>query len=88
MLNPDFRGMLCALSGEKADFLVVGAFALAAHGAPRATGDIDIWIRPTVENAERVMRALQRFGAPTSDISTDDLSQPDVVYQSALLLIE
>jgi len=84
MLNPDFRDMLCALSAEAVDYLVVGAFALAAHGVPRATGDIDIWIRPTVENAERVMRALQRFGAPTSDISADDLAEPDVVYQIGL----
>ena len=84
MLNPDFRDMLYALSAEEADFLVVGAFALAAHGVPRATGDIDIWVRPTRENAERVIRALKRFGAPTSYISAEDLSEPDIVYQIGL----
>ncbi len=45
MLNPDFRDMLSALSDEGAEFLLVGAYAMAAHGYPRATGDMDLWIR-------------------------------------------
>ncbi|HXH09357.1 MAG TPA: hypothetical protein VNP04_06280 [Alphaproteobacteria bacterium] len=64
MLTPDFRDMLSALCVEHAECLVVGAYALAAHGLPRATGDLDIWIRRSDENAQRVWRALQRFGAP------------------------
>lgn len=84
MLNPDYHDMLSALCEEGADFLVVGAFALAAHGLPRATGDIDIWIRATGENAARVWRALQRFGAATLDLTIDDLSRPDVVFQIGL----
>ncbi|MBN1853636.1 MAG: hypothetical protein JW829_12970 [Pirellulales bacterium] len=81
MLNPDFRDMLSALSAARADYLVVGAYALAAHGFPRATGDMDLWIRPTKENALRVWQALAAFGAPTSKITVDDFSTPDIVYQ-------
>jgi hypothetical protein len=60
---------------------VVGAYALAAHGVPRATGDLDFWIRRTKENAERVIRALERFGAPTHDLTALDLFTPDLVFQ-------
>ncbi len=81
MLNPDFRDMLSALSAEGAEFLVVGAYAMAAHGFPRATGDIDIWIRRSDENAERVWRALRRFKAPMRNLSVDDLKTVDTVFQ-------
>ena len=84
MLNPDFKDMLSALSESKADFLVVGAFALAAHGNPRATGDIDILVRPTPANARRVMDALQLFGAPLDEISATDLQLSDIVFQIGL----
>lgn len=80
-MNPDFKDMLSALSDAGVDFLVVGAYALAAHGLPRATGDIDIWIRPTPENAERVWRALAAFGAPTRRMAASDFTQPDIVFQ-------
>jgi len=63
LLNPDFRDMLSALCEESVElFLFVGAYALAAHGLPRATGDMAIWIRRSDENAQRVWKALQRFG--------------------------
>jgi hypothetical protein len=80
-MNRDFVEMLAALSDAAADFLVVGAHALAAHGIPRATGDLDIWIRPTPDNADRVWAALERFGAPLDELSPDDLSSPDIVFQ-------
>jgi hypothetical protein len=80
-MNRDFVEMLAALSDAGADFLVVGAHALAAHGIPRATGDLDIWIRPTPDNAARVWTALERFGAPLDELRPDDLSSPDVVFQ-------
>lgn len=83
-MNRDFIDMLSALSEAGAEFLVVGAHALAAHGAPRATGDLDIWVRPTRENAARVLAALGRFGAPLHDLSADDLTQPDTVFQIGL----
>jgi hypothetical protein len=81
LLNPDFHDMLSALCGEGAEFLLVGAYALAAHGLPRATGDMGIWIRPSAQNAERVWRALQRFGAPLGGLTPDDLYTPDLVFQ-------
>ena len=59
MLNPDFKDMLHALFDVDAEFLIVGAYALAAHGLPRATGDLDIWIRPSAENSTKVFAALK-----------------------------
>ncbi len=66
-MNRDFVEMLSALSETGAEFLIVGAHAVAAHGHPRATGDLDIWVRPSSENAERVYQALQVFGAPLTN---------------------
>jgi hypothetical protein len=65
-------------------FLIVGAYALALHGRPRATGDLDVWIDATSENADRVMRALADFGAPMEEIRVDDFAHPGVVYQIGL----
>ena len=81
MLNPDFKDMLSALCGEGVEFLIVGAYALAAHGRPRATGDLDIWVDCTHENAQHVWRALQRFGAPLQGMTAEDLKTPGVVLQ-------
>jgi hypothetical protein len=80
-LNPDFLDMLSALSEEGAEFLVVGAYALAVHGLPRATGDLDIWIGLSTANRERVWQALATFGAPLYSLSPEDLSRPDLVFQ-------
>ena len=80
-MNPDFRDMLSALCDEGAEFLLVGAYAMAAHGCPRATGDIDIWIRPSDDNAQRVWRALKRFKAPVRNLTIDDLKTPEIVFQ-------
>ena len=80
-MNRDFVEMLSALSETGADFMVVGAHAVAAHGHPRATGDLDIWIRPTDRNAHQVLDALKQFGAPISDLTLEDLSQPHTVFQ-------
>src|SRR6185369_14866762 len=76
--------MLSALSGAGADFLVVGAHALAVHGHPRATGDLDIWVRATPENAQRVWGALASFGVPLADLVIADLSAPGIVFQMGL----
>jgi hypothetical protein len=83
-MNRDFVEMLSGLSAAGVRFLVVGAHALAVHGAPRATGDLDIWIQATPENATRVLQALQTFGAPLFDLTIDDLSAPDTVFQIGL----
>ena len=81
LLNQHFAEMLSERSAAGVEYLVVGAYAVAAHGNPRATGDIDIWIRPTRENAERVLRALRAFGAPLFDLSIDDLVNEQTVFQ-------
>lgn len=80
-MNRDFVEMLSALHVAGADYLVVGAYALAAHGLPRATGDLDLWVRPTPDNARRVHAALHAFGAPLADLTVDDLVSPDLVFQ-------
>lgn len=80
-MSPDFSDMLSALNAERAEYLVVGGYALGVHGWPRATKDIDIWVRPTAENAERVLRALLRFGAPLHGLVAADLARPGSVFQ-------
>ncbi len=82
-MNDDFRDILGFLLDAGARFLVVGAHALAAHGIPRATGDLDLWVEPTPENAARVWRALLAFGAPVEamKLSPSDFHQPGVVVQ-------
>ena len=80
-MNPEFIALLRELFAAEARFLVVGAYALARHARPRATGDLDLWVKPTPENAGRVHRALQAFGAPLADLSEADLCTPNLVYQ-------
>src|SRR5574342_755971 len=79
--NSDFRDLFAALNAVDAEFLVVGALALAAHGHVRATKDLDVWIRSTPANAERVHRALSTFGAPLHDLTVDDLASPHLIFQ-------
>lgn len=81
MLNEDYKDMLRALAEEKARFLLVGAYALAAHGYPRATMDIDIWVMPEPENADAVLRAIRRFGAPLHNLTKADLERGGTVFQ-------
>ena len=73
--------MLCALRDADVDFILVGAYALAAHGFPRATLDIDLWVRPAPDNAQRICRALTVFGAPVSQISATDFEKEDMMVQ-------
>jgi predicted nucleotidyltransferase len=81
MLNEDYKDMLQSLVDENVRFLLVGAYALAAHGYPRATMDIDIWVMPDPENANAVMRALSRFGASLINLSHADLEREGTVFQ-------
>jgi hypothetical protein len=81
MLNEDYKDMLRALSAEKVRFLLVGAYAMAAHGYLRATGDIDIWVMASPENAQAVLRALNHFGAPLHDLTAEDLQNEGTVFQ-------
>jgi len=81
MLNKDYKDILVSLLNEGAEFILVGAYALAAHGFPRATMDIDIWVKPSPENAGFVYAALGRFGAPINQITVDDLSKDETILQ-------
>ena len=85
-MNEDLVDILAALLAEDARFLIAGAHALAVHGVPRATGDLDIWIDRDPSNVERVWRALVAFGAPVEslDVSIADLRQPGIVVQIGL----
>lgn len=80
-MNRDFEEMLRALSDAGAEFMVIGAHAVAVYARPRATGDLDLWVRPTQANAERVWTALAEFGAPLHELTLEDLSTDDVVFQ-------
>ena len=79
--NPDFKDLFAALSGQSAEFIVVGAHAVMLHTEPRYTKDLDVWVRPSPENAVRVRRALEAFGAPLADLTDADLATPGVVFQ-------
>jgi predicted nucleotidyltransferase len=81
MLNKDYKEMLQCLLEENVRFLLVGAYAVAVHGFPRATKDIDFFVWATPENAANLMRALAKFGAPLHNISEADLSSEGVVFQ-------
>jgi hypothetical protein len=82
-LNEDFQDLLIELLDGNVRFLVVGAYAMAVHGVPRATGDIDVWISPQPSNAERAWVALRRFGAPVEQlgVTLEDLQTPGMVVQ-------
>lgn len=83
-MNRDFEEMLRALSEAGADFMVIGAHAVAVYARPRATGDLNIWVRPTAANAERVWTALVAFGAPLDQLTRLDLVADDLVFQIGL----
>ncbi|HET7622110.1 MAG TPA: hypothetical protein VFK39_09545 [Gemmatimonadaceae bacterium] len=86
MIPDDWKDLLTALTATGARFLIVGAHAMAVHGVPLGTQDLDVWIDPQPSNSERVWRALADFGAPLDDlqISLADLARPDTVIQLGL----
>jgi hypothetical protein len=85
-LPDDFRDLLLALRDAGAEFVVVGGHAVAFHGHPRATKDLDVLVRATRDNAERVYRALAAFGAPLSafEVSEGDFASYDGVLQMGI----
>ncbi len=82
----DFVDLLACMRQEGCDFVIVGAHALAVHGAPRATGDLDVFVRATIDNADCTFRALLRFGAPLQahGVTARDFATPGTVYQIGL----
>ncbi len=80
-MSSDFKELLSEFNAHEVEFIVVGAHALAAHGRIRATKDLDVWIRPSPENAPRVLAAIADFGGPLFDLTEDDFSKPGIVFQ-------
>ena len=80
-IRNDFKELLELFNKHEVEYLVVGGYALAFHGAPRFTGDIDLLVRPVRENAERILAALNEFGFGSLDLSEDDFTMPGKVIQ-------
>ncbi|MCL2778104.1 MAG: hypothetical protein FWD73_08880 [Polyangiaceae bacterium] len=85
-LNEDFVDLLRSLQQAEVEFVIVGAHALAAHGLSRATGDLDVFVEPTPDNANRILAALRAFGAPLDQhgVTRSDFEASDTVYQIGL----
>jgi len=80
-LAQDFDEFFGSLIAHGVEFLIVGAYALAYHGAPRYTGDIDVFVKPTPENAARLIEALSAFGFPPIGLSPEDIIEPTRIIQ-------
>jgi hypothetical protein len=80
-VQQDFKDLLALFNAHEVDYIIVGAYALAYHGAPRYTGDMDIFVRPDLENAQRLLRALVEFGFGSLDLTVEDFTAPDKVIQ-------
>jgi hypothetical protein len=71
---PDFDEFIECLTVHGVEFVIVGAYALAYHGAPRFTGDLDVLIRPTIDNARRLLKALDAFGFPATELTPETVA--------------
>ena len=80
-INSDYRDLLRCLNAEGVKYLIVDGYAVMIHSEPRFTKDLDIWVEPEPQNAERLCAALRAFGAPLSGVSPADFTEPDVFYQ-------
>ena len=80
-LDRDFREFLECLAGRDVRFLVVGGYAVAVHGHPRYTGDLDLWIWTGIENADSLLFALSDFGFGSLGLVADDFTEPGRVVQ-------
>jgi hypothetical protein len=81
LANPDFCDLLQAFNAAGVEYLIVGAHAVMIYTEPRYTKDIDLWVRPSAANAERVFRALAEFGAPLGNATPADFTNLDLVFQ-------
>jgi len=80
-LAPDFDEFIASFVAHDVEFVIVGAYALALHGAPRFTGDLDVFVRPTVQNGSRVLDAIKAFGFPITDLQPRDIVTPDRILE-------
>ncbi len=81
MLNEDYKEILQILLNNEVKFLVVGAYAMAVYGYPRATGDFDIWVEATSGNSQKIYLSLSEFGAPLSQITEETFAEKGIVFQ-------
>jgi hypothetical protein len=80
-LNRDFSEFIASFNARDVRFLIVGGYAVAAHGHPRYTKDLDVWVRVDQENAQRIVAALDDFGFGELGLATEDFLADDVVVQ-------
>jgi hypothetical protein len=80
-IQPDFRELLALFNARRVEYVLVGGYAMAMHGAPRFTRDMDLYVRPTAENARRVMDSLREFGFGEIGLSERDFERPGQVIQ-------
>jgi hypothetical protein len=80
-IQPDFRELLALFNAQNVEYLIVGGYALAFHGAPRYTGDLDVLVRPDPENAQRILKALVLFGFGLLSLEAADFENQDRVIQ-------
>lgn len=80
-LNPDFKEFLQLLNSHEVEYLVIGGYAVAAHGHPRYTKDIDIWVHATEDNAPRLIQTLNDFGFRSLGLAEADFLEPDTIVQ-------
>ncbi len=81
MLNSDFKEFIQLLNDNQVKYLVIGGYAVAVHGHPRYTKDIDIWIEMKPENADKLLTALDQFGFGSLGLSSQDFQSPDQIIQ-------
>lgn len=79
-MSSDFRDLLRIFVEEEVEFLVVGGYAVICHTQPRYIKELDIWVKPSLENARRVARALSRFGVPMIGVTEEDFAQQGLQY--------
>ena len=80
-VHPDFNDFIFGLNCKVVDYVIVGGYALAFHGAPRFTGDIDLFVKPDAKNAQRILAALAEFGMGSLDLSQADFTSADNIIQ-------
>jgi hypothetical protein len=83
-IQKDFKELLSLLNNREVEYIIVGAYALAFHGSPRYTGDIDIYVNPVEENAVKILAVLNDFGFGSLKLNVDDFTEPGNVIQLGL----
>lgn len=79
-MNPDFKDLLRAFNDERVKYMIIGGYAVIKHTEPRFTKDLDLWVSPDKENAEKVYAALVKFGAPIADLTPNDFTEQDFFF--------